>query len=274
MPPSELLNVALRDPCFYEFFVLNGRGYITENILKDLFIVNGLAVKYHSIKFSDGQQTLLQQRLRRCYPGDVIFMEETPLAINVEIIVPDDMPNHIIAALKSFSITRPHANSSNIVIPLQPNATPHWDDRDTVVAGSEFFGPSKILLGSHFPVELAFASTCHKSEGRTMDRSILALSRCGVTKCNWSYEQVNVGFSRVREGQHIRLLLVGSDEEDQWQSVVYLTSLRQDLSIKFYFAGFRDISTLEDPNQGWETDAWNPQRANRKFLQLVQDGAL
>ena len=107
-----------------------------------------------------------------------------------------------------------------------------------------------------------------------MDRCILAMSRCGSHQCNWSCEQVNVGFSRVREGAHIRLLLVGNDWDDQWHSLVYLTDLRQDPSIKFFFAGFRDIATLENPNEGWETDAWNADRANRKFRNLINNGLL
>jgi len=96
------------------------------------------------------------------------------------------------------------------VIPILHPTSCNWDNQQTPVYGSSYFGPSKVLLGAFFPVEPAFAITVHKSEGQTMSHVIIALSPCPITTCQFNYEPFHVAFSRVEEGEHMRLLLVGN----------------------------------------------------------------
>jgi hypothetical protein len=175
-------------------------------------------------------------------------------------------------ALKEFSMEPVTKNNTNIVIPVTSKSC-RWDQTLTPVYGGAHFSASKVRFSKHFPVEPALAITVHKSEGRTMDRVIIALSRCKIEKCNFSCEQLHVAFSRVQEAERIRLLLTGDQEADKWKSISYIMDHRQDPSVKFYFGGFRkQVRPGEgDPNQDWEENAWDAQRANETFLKWLQE---
>jgi hypothetical protein len=112
------------------------------------------------------------------------------------------------------------------------------DSSETTVRGGIGFLPSKATLKKYFPIKPAFAIVVHKSEGQTMRRVIIALSSCKAMGCDFTYAQVHVAFSRVRQGEHIRLLLTGDTEVEQWQSILYLSSLCPTPSVEYYFSGF------------------------------------
>ena len=142
------------------------------------------------------------------------------------------------------------------------------DSSETTVCGGRGFLPSKVTLQKFFPIEPAFAITVHKSEGRTMDRVIIALSSCSARGCDFSYAQFHVAFSRVRKGDHIRLFLTGDNEVQQWESLLYLHSLAPKPSIQYYFGGFRRINDYASPNEGWLTNSWERGRANSGYREL------
>jgi hypothetical protein len=136
------------------------------------------------------------------------------------------------------------------------------------VYGSPFFPPSRVKLRQFFPIELAFAVTAHKAEGKTLSRVILALSHCEAKKCDFLYEQVHVALSRVKQSKHLRLLLIGRDEAEQWMSISYIDNLRQDPSIAFFFDGYR-VPQPDNPNVDWMTDVWSAERANQRFKERI-----
>ena len=274
-PDSTLFHLAMRDPCFYEYFVTGCFGYITVNIQKHLDLVNGIRIQYHSLVLDQETEEWLRDEIAVAKVGDVLTLPRHPVAINVRIFFQDKTPEDIKKVLKEefavADVSLIGKNAMQAVIPILHPTSCNWDTRRTVVYGSSYFGPSKVLLGTVFPVEPAFAITIHKSEGQTMSRVIIALSPCPVTGCQFSYEQFHVSFSRVEEGEHMRLLLIGDTEMERWQSISYLTSLRQHPSIKFYFAGFRNLLSGDNPNEGWMTNEWSAERANETFLQLIAD---
>jgi len=253
-----------------------GSTYINVNIQKNLHLVNGIPVKYHSLKFDDETQDWLLLQLQHSSPGDVITTPTRPKAVNVQLTLdPDNTPKEIVEALRDqFSLDDPGSESQMVVICILPNTSLKWDDLQTPVYVSHLFGPSKVTLGAWLPLEPAFTITVHKSEGETMDRVIIALSRCEVERCNFSYKQEHVAFSRVTQGNHIRLLLTGNTEIDQWLSISYISDLRQDPSVKYYFCGFRDATATEDPNEGWLENAWSADRANTEFTRLIRENKL
>jgi len=59
-----------------------------------------------------------------------------------------------------------------------------------------------------------------------------------------------------------------------WQSISYLTTLRQHPSIKFCFAGFCNLLSGDNPNEGWMTNEWSAERANETFLQLIANNKI
>jgi len=152
---------------------------------------------------------------------------------------------------------------SNPIIPITEQQCT-WDSNQTPVYGGTHFPSSKITLRHYFPLEPALAITVHKAQGRMLKRVIIALSYCDAKGCNFSYRQVHVALSRVRNSDHIRLLLTGESEAMQWMSLLYIDNLRPDPSIRFYFAGFRDCS-IDNPNLNWLSNEWNARRANTVF---------
>ena len=264
-PEPEFRAQAMDDPCFYEYFVWDCDGFVTECVSRDLHIVNALPFKYHSIKFDDETERFLYEVLNHASPGDVITMPHRPLCINIELFMPYNTHNSVKRALKRLSIytntlTPP---TSNPVIPILEQSC-KWDSNYTPVYGGTHFPPSKAIFRHHFPLEPALAITVHKAQGRTLKRVIIALSYNPAKGCNFSYQQVHVALSRVRNSEHIRLLLTGQDEAAQWMSLLYINNLRADPSIRFYFAGFRDCPA-SNPNQNWLTNEWSADRANAKF---------
>ena len=106
-----------------------------------------------------------------------------------------------------------------------------------------------------------------------MHRVIIALSSCGIKVCEFTFCQLLVALSRVTDGDHIRLLLTGATEEDKWNSITYINSLKRDPSIAYFFAGFqRQNLTPECINNGWVDDTWSAERANANFERMLNQG--
>ena len=100
------------------------------------------------------------------------------------------------------------------------------------------------------------------------------MSQSSTPKCNFSYEQVHVAFSRVREGRNLRLLLAGSNEAEQWTSITYVSTLQQDPTIAWYFMGFRELIRpgRGNPNVNWKNNQWSSNRANQNYLFYLRGG--
>jgi len=99
------------------------------------------------------------------------------------------------------------------------------------------------------------------------------LSSSGARGCTFSHQKLHVALSRVRMSAHIRLLLTGDCESAQWSSVTYLSGLKADPSISFFFGGFRDV-TGPNPNKDWTTNRWCPKRANQVHREKLRSGLL
>ena len=265
---DEKRSRALSDPCFYEYFVAGADGFLTENIQKELRLTNATAMKFHSLKFPKQTETRLKHILQRANPGDVITLDEPPAAVNVEILLHHSTTTPAIRKvyqnlhLPLRSSTPRQPNTSKYIVPLyecscKPSSTP------TTVRNGPDFLPSKVTLQRRFPLEPAFAITIHKSEGRTLQKVIIALSDPHASGCNFKYSQVHVAFSRVRRREDIRLLLTGNSEMEQWKSLTYLGGLTPNKSIKFFFDGHRCRS--HDVNNNWDTTTWSARKANALY---------
>ena len=261
---------ALKDPCFYEYFVEGADAFLTENIQKDLGLANATAAVYHSLVLDEETRKEFDERLRKATPGEVIDLTNQPLAINMEI----QMDNEICSSpVRNFlreiqtektKFSRRKRNHTAFVLPIWQYSC-KIDSSETTVRGGLGFHPSKVTLQKYFPVEPAFAITVHKSEGRTMDRVIIALSSCKAKGCDFSYAQVHVAFSRVRRREHIRLLLTGDNVATQWESIMYLDKLTPKPSIDYYFGGFRSELDFKNPNVDWLANNWSLERANANY---------
>ena len=111
------------------------------------------------------------------------------------------------------------------------------------------FHPSTVWLRDHFPLELGFAMTLHKAQGRTIRRLILSLSGhpCGTLRLTW--EAIYVALSRVRRREDIRILLRDGHDRSDLQ---YISDLRKDKNVGYYFCGFSDQDDGSPPR--WDRD--------------------
>ena len=103
-----------------------------------------------------------------------------------------------------------------------------------------------------------------------MNRVIIALSSCRAKGCDFSYSQVHVAFSRVRQAAHIRLLLTGDNEAQQWGTLTYIPFLTSNPRVKYYFKGYRNVKP-NNPNQNWMENSWSAERANKWLVESNPD---
>ncbi|CAB9509762.1 Inherit from euNOG: Conserved hypothetical protein [Seminavis robusta] len=278
-PPDVFRTQAEDDPVFWEYFVFDAPGFLNETIQRDLQLVNALPIKCYDVRFSNDMESLLSH-LKTVVPvGEVIDMPIAPECVVVELMLPHHVDAVVLKALQEMSLERPKRTRNNhkknkpnrILLPLRSMSC-SWDSTPTVIRGSHCFLPSRAVFRNLYPFELGFAITVHKSQGKTLDRVIIALSSCGLHNCQFTFQQLLVAFSRVRCGSHIRLLLTGRNEEEKWRSILFVNNLRRDPSIDYFFAGFREQPNHGDMNESWMEDVWCHERANRRFEEMIDSG--
>lgn len=272
-PSKEHYHEAMQDPCFYEYFVPGCDGFVTNNISKALHIVNGKKVRYHSLRMDPEWQEWLDKKIREARPGTLITLPQEPVAVNVEIDTDPSMSPEAIQILQDVSIAG-DVREGSVVIPITSQYREEWpSDNDKKpkrmpVYGGDGFDESRIQLRKKFALQPALAITVHKAQGDTLKKAIVAMSQSPIHKCNFTYEQVHVAFSRVTESKNLRLLLTGLEPSQKWESITFISNLSQDPTIRWYFMGFRKRLRpgQGNPNLNWTTNEWSACRANQNFL--------
>jgi hypothetical protein len=256
------VEAAMEDPCFYEYFVKGANGFFTKNVNKDLGLVNSTSATYHSLKVDPIEERHVQQLIRASNPGDIITLEYPPMCINVEVTKTRESSESAREALFDFSLYDNRIDTLNYLIPVSPALS--QDSNTIAVRGGEDYLPSRVQFYRRFPLDPGFAITAHKSQGRTMDKVIIALSHNPAPGCSFSYAQLHVAMSRVRRRDDIRLFLNGISDTQKWRSIQYVSLLQPDPSIEFFFDGFRSREG-SDANLNWKEDAWDLAKANSAY---------
>ena len=127
---------------------------------------------------------------------------------------------------------------NRIIVPIVARRfkSERWDS--CPVRGGDGFLPSQVDVSANFPIELAFAITIYKAQGRTLPRVILSLSHRRMQQCQLSYAAIYVALSRVKESNNIRLL-VHDKNGTKLENIQYITALKPCPSIKAFFEGFK-----------------------------------
>ena len=251
-------------------------GFFSDGYLPDLKIVNGLPFRYHSLHFEDPQeQAMAQTAIDNAAPGEVLTLSSAPDAVLVELFMPEVTSEEIMNCIRENSLQQPLPGTTNnsgektkMIVPIFRSRSCKWNKNPIPIYGGLHFDPSEAKFQNLFPLEPGFAITAHKSEGRTLTRIIISLSEAHNIQASFSYQQLHVALSRVRQGDHIRLLLAGNTEAEQWKSIAYIQDLKQDPAIRFFFDGFRDIKG-PNPNLNWKTNAWDAERANDMYCERL-----
>jgi len=187
--PVEKLLDQYDDLTFY--FAAGAPAVLKSNIGADRRISNGSMCRLHSLTFNPSSMPSFEE-IANAPPGCVHMLSQTPLSIN--IIFPG-------ASIADWP-TGWSLSTTEVVIPMM-------QQRSEEVL--KIPGHSQLKLGFYnFNVDLAFAVTFHKVQGRTLDRVIIDLNSPGLPKITCA--SLYVAISRVRLGKHLRLLAAISPE--------------------------------------------------------------
>ena len=167
-------------PALTSTFVEGAQAMITENVNPALGLANGSSVLMRRLcGLRDGDA----QRIADAAPGEVVWIEPPDY-----ILVENDAA-HRLQHLPFVFRDGPHR-----MFPLR-------ESLDEVTFGSS--GTQKVSY-FHHPVDIAFAITIHKAQGKTLQRAVLCVDP--GAKFKLTFEMFLVGATRVRNGDDLRFL--------------------------------------------------------------------
>lgn len=213
-------------------FVTGAPAVLSENINTALGLVNGADVTLHSLILAADTLAVLDSGTT-LLPAEVQMRTAAP-GVRVHLNKP---PEYIVVSIKSGGREWPseavlgtHDSDGQsercYLLPI-PNTT-----QDTVsISVAPRPGLSKAVKVKRHPVELAFAVTYHKSQGRTCHRVILHMEPGAQPALRFS--AMYVGLTRVRNGAHMRIF-----PQPHAGSVEHVTRLRADSDIHDWLRGF------------------------------------
>ena len=241
----------MSNSCFWEYFIPEAKGYINKCINNEYGLANGTEVKYISLSFDNRvEERQFKKQLRQAKPGEEIVLDSPPAAINVEPFADfsDDSTADKAkkkAARKKWlqdnkgSIT----NDGRVVVPIStrdgaqiPFTSPTAVPGNDVLDAGQFYRESQLKIKDNFPIEPAFAITTDKAQGKTIHRIILSISKHCFHLNQMIWEGLYVSLSRVRSGDHIRLLINGGG----WETVKYVPELKRNKYTGMFFDCYRD----------------------------------
>ena len=167
-------------------FVSGATAYLTANVQPLRGLANGSKVRFESLVFSDPvQQQRVHEQMMDAQPGSIVYLQDMPMALLVSLDTQLDDPDLIVGRTAD---NRP-------IIPLLIKDGPN-----------EKMGNGNTLTYTALPAQLGIAMTFHKSQSKTFDRIIMDLNLRPGSMGRLSYEALLVAYSRVREGNRIRVL--------------------------------------------------------------------
>lgn len=166
------------------YFARGAPAMLKSNIGVDRRLSNGSTCVLHSITFNPSCKPTSQQ-LASLLPGQVFFLETPPLSVNVQLANQD-----ISTWPRGHSLS-----TSAVIVPMMILKT----EEDLKMHNKEL-----RLSYYSYNVDLAFCITFHKVQGMTLDRIIIDLNSPALPKVTCA--SLYVALSRVRQGNHIRLL--------------------------------------------------------------------
>ena len=210
-------------------------------------MVNGSPATLHSLTFSDpDEHSRIMQHI--ALDMSLPFGEEIeiapPLAVNVQI-TPTLDGKHIshrrlqqLLQLKTIGIQ--DENEDIIVIPIGKHTSSRKDECKKfsykVPTRNRRYCVATVLLREMFPFDLAFSMTVHKAQGRTIARVVLDLTSRPSTYNQIEFAALFVAMSRVKQGDHMRLLVHGNMD--------YLTSLKPEKYVMAFYHGYEPSDSL------------------------------
>ena len=225
----------------YQSFCEGAPGYLTDNIGSRVGLANGTFVTYHSLTFSSGGNAEAQglvaaaiADIKAGIGGQTVTLPVAPLSVNVRVPFGD-------AAVAAWDPALTLVPGS-VVVPLVQSAK-----NQEVVKLAGVFSGSSVTVTPH-AVELGFALSIWKCQGRTLSKVVLALNR-RPSGTQFNHAGLFVAFSRVKRSADMRRL--PGQAADCFD---YLLDLKPQWELQCWQAGF--------DGEG----RWSPAAARAAFL--------
>jgi len=219
---TQLRQLYDHNPALHTVFVRGAPAYLTANINTMKNLCNGSRAFLHSISFdsnvTEQQRRDIQRAINAAQPGEVVDIPVIPLSVNVQI--PYDTDLHGPWPANQTLVP------TELVIPVLE--TGDGEHVDHVLGPFDNFDLYTIEHG----VELGFAITFHKVQGRTLQKIILDLNKRPFNP-PVTYTGFYVGVSRVKLSDNMRILppQPGGDFS-------HLLNLHPSLELRAWLSGF------------------------------------
>ena len=173
-----------KDPSFWQHVVLTADSFVTCNFHGGKCINNGTPSCLHSLSFDTPEKEW--EFLSRCNaarPGDIVTLlgDEVPYSVNIvpwpnkkknkNRNLPFSLLNHVDKKKRGTETVVIPLTRSDVWIP-DKNA-----ENGCIIPGGNGCEQSEACLYDPLPIELGFAMTFDKAQGRTLMKIILALER-------------------------------------------------------------------------------------------------
>ena len=202
---------AIKELTFY--FVAGAPAVISHNVSTTLRIANGTRCKLHSLTLGPANADQHWSSISQCYPGEVYWLpdDDLPISVNVEL------PNLDIGSWDPDKTIR----SDAVVVPLTL-----MDNGDAKLGKTARLRKAKIKVRTYW-VDLAFAVTFFKVQGRTEERIILDFNCAGSNQMDVNLPAFYVGVSRVRHSSHMRILPMSAATREHLLNLKFSKALVQ-----------------------------------------------
>jgi hypothetical protein len=193
------------------YFVKGAPAIVKENINTTLRLANGTRCVLHSLTLNQDTADEHWINIANCRPGQIYWLPEDDLPVSVNVHVP---------SLKSATWDSNFTLIQDaVVIPLTL-----VDNGDAKIAKTGRLKKAGVKIRSYW-IDLAFAVTFFKVQGSTEERVIIDFNCAGGNQKDVDLPSFYVGVSRVRHGDHMRILPISSQTRDHLLNLKFSKAL-------------------------------------------------
>ena len=192
------------------YFAQGAPVTILDNIAVSANITNGTLGNLHSITLSGSkfETDEIWREISNTVAGTEFQLGKPPLSINVEFDVKPSTAQWVLQqSLVPGRLVIPFLSSKQMR--TSDNSKKNLKSTTSATTVRSTMGPTNLKFVDH-SVDLSFATTYHRIQGRTIDRVILDFNGgAGFNAMN--VQKIFVGISRVRKGNHLRVINLTED---------------------------------------------------------------